>query len=153
MIQAKHLGAWWLLLLLILTPVTVCDAAAPSLVGIWQGSAPEAGPGYCTNKDITLTITKQCGNLFRGKATIGTTYTSNIVGSIKNGTAIFIHGSQDIYLFIIIGEYQSGSPAKINVTYFYTGDSNNTEYDTFSATYAGEIKKALMGIFHLLMLE
>lgn len=150
MIQARLLKAWWLLVLLVLIPVANGEAA-PNLVGIWKGTAPGAGPGYCLNDNITLTITKQCGNLFRGKGTIWTNYTFDFLGSIKDGTFIKIHGCQSS--FMIMGEYQAGSPAKINVTYLYTGSSSNEKYDTFPASYSGKVKQGFAGAFDLLLLN
>jgi len=150
-IQAKRLKAWWLLLLLVLIPLAHGEAAAPNLVGVWKGTAPEAGPGYCLNENLTLTITKQCGNLIRGKATIWTSYTFDFLGSIKEGTMINIHGCPGSSFFLM-GEYQAGSPAKIIVTYLYAGQTN-TQYDTFPASYSGKVKQGSMAAFDLLLLE
>jgi hypothetical protein len=154
MILARHRRACWLLsLLVILSTTPICEAAAPSLVGTWQGSAPRSG---CFNEKITIIITRQCGNLFQGRAnrswsnlSFPTVY---FVGSIKNGTTINIHGytSGAASQIMIMGDYQAGSPAKINVSYLSSGDVQ-TEYDTFSVPYAGRVRKGNMSTFYLLL--
>lgn len=127
--------------------------AAPNLVGIWQGTAPGAGQGYCTTDKITFTITQQCGNLFRGKADLGWT-TGDFVGSIKNGSIFYLHGSLfgGTSLFFIIGDYQGGQPATINVTFLNTGETD-MEFDTFPANYTGKLKFTPVGALDLLLMS
>jgi hypothetical protein len=148
-ILAKHQRAWWwLVLLVILFSASVCEAA-PNLVGTWQGMAPAMSTACFTQK-ITISITRQCGNLFQGRATVAGT-TINFVGSIKGGSSVNIHGQSGVKNINIMGNYQAGSPAKINVTYINTSGPQ-TEYDTFPANYAGHVQNSAVGAFDLLLL-
>jgi hypothetical protein len=125
----------WLLFLMIVLPGGVCQAA-PSLVGTWQGTAPGIVGTSCFNKTVTLTVVQQCGNLFRGHATIGQT-TIDVVGRLQGTTSISISGNTADHkrYFSISGNFVSGSPPGINVTYLSDGDLENEQYDTFPASF------------------
>jgi hypothetical protein len=148
----KYLRGWWLLMFLLLFP-SAAFPAVPNLVGIWQGTAPGAGPGFCITDKITITITRQCGNLFQGKADLVWT-TGDFVGSIKNGSIFYLHGSLfgGTSFFMIMGDYQAGSPASITVTNLYNGESDRV-YDTFPANYSGKLKFTPVGALDLLLMS
>jgi hypothetical protein len=137
-IQNFRQRAWWgLWLVMFLLPAAPCAAAAPNLVGNWQGSSPGIFSIYCINEAVTLNIVQQCGNLFRGSATVAGS-TRNIVGSIKDGVTINIHGTTSGGdTFIIFGDYQAGAPPKINVSFLYPYTGLQKEYDDFQLSYGG----------------
>lgn len=156
MIQKRRQRAWWVLWLLIfLLPATQCEAAGPSLVGAWQGSSPAIFRTWCFNEPVTINIVQQCGNLFRGNAAVAGR-TTNFVGSIKDGTTIYMHGYTGMSsMFMVFGDYQPGPPRKINVTFYY--DSYNLleeQYDAFQLSYGGPPKiKGYSGALKLLLLD
>jgi hypothetical protein len=139
-IQNFRQRAWWGLWLLLFLLTAAPAAAAPNLVGAWQGSSPGIFSTYCINEAVTLNIVQQCGNLFRGSATVAGS-TKNVVGSIKDGTSINIHGNTaGGEIFMIFGDYQAGAPPKINVTYLYPDTSLGKAYDDFQLSYGGPPK-------------
>jgi hypothetical protein len=154
-IQNFRQRAWWgLWLLMFLLPAAPCTAAAPNLVGNWQGSSPGIFSTYCINEAVTLNIVQHCGNLFRGSATVAGS-TQNVVGSIKDGTSINIHGTTaGGETFMIFGDYQAGAPPKINVIFFYPDSLLEREYDNFQLSYGGAPKiKGGSAALKLLLLD
>ncbi len=129
-------------------------AAAPNLVGTWQGSSPGIFSTYCINEAVTINIVQQCGNLFRGSATVAGS-TKNVVGSIKDGMTINIHGTTSGgETFMIFGDYQAGAPPKINVIYLYPYIGLQKEYDDFQLSYEGApIIKGGSAALQLLLLD
>lgn len=130
----------------------LAQAAAPSVLGTWKGSAPKiTSAAVCSTTAVTLSVTKQCGNLFAGKATItGSTVAIPFVGRLiyDSKTAIYsitIEGGYQmttspftfIYLYLV-GTYVPGSPAKILATSFDYYSSTTTistlMFDTFTLT-------------------
>jgi hypothetical protein len=127
--------------------------AAPSLLGTWQGSSPGIFGSSCFNDQVTINIVQQCGNLFRGNATIAGN-TTDIVGSIKNGTIIYMHGikTSGLSMFTLFGNYLAGPPRKINVTFLYSNEQLAEEYDGFQALYVGGPQsKDTSAVLYLLM--
>jgi hypothetical protein len=126
---------YWLLFLMIVLPGGVCQAA-PSLLGTWQGTAPGIVGTSCFNKTVTLTIVQQCGNLFRGHATIDQT-TLDVVGRLQGSTSISVNGNtaDRTRYFTISGNFVPGPPPGIIVNYLSDGDLENEQYDTFPASF------------------
>ena len=72
-----------------------------------------------------------------GSATVAGS-SRNIVGSIKDGVTINIHGTTaGGETFIIFGDYQAVAPPKINVSYLYPYSGLQKEYDEFHLSYGG----------------
>jgi hypothetical protein len=152
--KIRQRACWGLWLLMLLLPAAPCAAAAPNLVGIWQGSSPGIFSTYCINEPVTINIVQQCGNLFRGSATVAGS-TKNVVGSIKDGTSINIHGTTaGGHTFMIFGDYQAGVSPKINVIFFYPDSLRVREYDDFQLSYGGgPIIKGGSAALELLLLD
>jgi hypothetical protein len=145
------LGLWLLMLLL---PAVPCAAAAPNLLGLWQGSSPGIFSTYCITRAVKLNIVHQCGNLFRGDVTISGT-AIKVVGSVKEGMIINVHGMTSLgSSVIILGNYQAGSQPQINVIFFYPDTSSWEGFDDFRLSYAGPpIIKGGSGAAGLLLLD
>jgi hypothetical protein len=140
-----------LLLMVLLLPATG-EAAAPNLVGTWQGSAPAINVG-CSNEKVTITILQQCGNLCRGTVAVSGR-NMEVVGKITDGAALYLHGMTvaAAEFLLLWGDYQAGSPPKINVTSLYYSDIS-WDYDAFQAIYGGgPVKKGDITPIDLLLL-
>lgn len=103
----------------------------PSVLGTWKGSAPKiTSAAVCSTTAVTLSVTKQCGNLFAGKATItGSTVAIPFVGRLiydaKTATySVVVNGlyiNTSTYLivqFALTGTYSATTPPKVIVPEF-----------------------------------
>jgi hypothetical protein len=151
-IQKRRRRAWWgLWLLMFFFSTAPCEAAAPNLVGVWQGSSPGIYSSYCFNEPVRINIIQQCGNLFRGYTTFAGS-SMGLVGSIKDGTAVYIHGiTTGGNMFMVFGNYQAGQSPKINVISFYSGSVLEEEHDDFQLSYGGAIHRGSAALLLLLL--
>jgi hypothetical protein len=80
---------------------------------------------------------------------------TKVVGSVKDGMSVNIHGVTSIGSSVIIfGNYQAGSPPQINVIFFYPDASSWEGFDDFQLSYTGPpIIKGGFGAPGLLLLD
>jgi hypothetical protein len=123
--------------------------AAPNLVGTWGGTAPVITVNGCSNEAVSVTISKQCTNLFSGTVPLAG-YSIPVVGRYypDSGTVSLSGTLQNLttppyysFSISISGIYVQGTTPSISVTsymaYDYLGnieDLLNKEYDNFSLT-------------------
>ncbi|MBU4448649.1 MAG: hypothetical protein KKD99_08685 [Proteobacteria bacterium] len=135
------------------------QASAPSLVGVWKGTAQRITPQGCSSLPLTVQVARQCGRLVSGTVQVeGKTLI--FVGRIKDDLSINFHGGTKISTVEIdnlslTGSYSASPTPRITVTEFsfYNNYPGNDEYDVFQTPFWGPIKTGGMVPFMLLLGE
>jgi hypothetical protein len=147
---------WVLLMLFCLAYPS--QASAPSLVGVWQGTAQRITPQGCSSLPLTVQVARQCGHLVSGTVKVDSK-TLIFVGRIKDDLSIKFHGVTNISTteydnLSLTGSY-SASPPRITVTEFsfFSSYPGNDEYDVFQTASSGPIKATGVVQFELLLSE
>jgi len=123
-------------------PEMEMPVAIPTLTGTWKGTISSINSdGVCARQGVLLTVTKQCGNLFKGTIKIGTNPAINVLGrhysSTTNVSYVSLSGtytSSNPYSYIsfsLSGQYLTSPSPRIKTTYFYfytSGSSGTTSY-------------------------
>ncbi len=134
------------------------QASAPSLVGVWKGTAQRITPQGCSSLPLTVQVVRQCGHLVSGTLQVDSK-TLIFVGRIKDDLSINFHGvtkisNAEFDSLSLTGSY-STSPPRITVTEFsfYSSYPGNDEYDVFQTAFTGPIKTKGVVPFELLLSE